>query len=66
MALFIHRVNKQDKEWAAQQLFKSIATKVQMMSGSSSDQVNFADLSGTMPKQDIVQLEGKIKILLSF
>ncbi|XP_050295909.1 probable E3 ubiquitin-protein ligase HERC1 isoform X2 [Anthonomus grandis grandis] len=53
-----NRVNKQDKEWAAQQLFKCIATKVQIMSGSSLEQVNFADLSGTMPKQEVVLLEG--------
>ncbi|KAL1506224.1 hypothetical protein ABEB36_005622 [Hypothenemus hampei] len=53
-----NRVNKQDKEWAAQQLFKCIATKVQIMSGSNLEQVNFADLSGAMPKQNVTILEG--------
>ncbi|XP_030752542.1 probable E3 ubiquitin-protein ligase HERC1 [Sitophilus oryzae] len=53
-----NRVAKQAKEWAAQQLFKSIATKVQMMSGSNLEQVNFADLSGSMPKQNISTLDG--------
>ncbi|CAG9773088.1 unnamed protein product [Ceutorhynchus assimilis] len=49
---------KKQKEWAAQQLFKCIATKIQMMSGSSLEQVNFADLSNTMPKQEISLVEG--------
>ncbi|XP_076258464.1 putative E3 ubiquitin-protein ligase HERC1 isoform X2 [Rhynchophorus ferrugineus] len=53
-----NRVVKQDKEWAAQQLFKSIATKVQIMSGTNLEQVNFADLSGSMPKQNIMTVEG--------
>ncbi|XP_045467504.1 probable E3 ubiquitin-protein ligase HERC1 isoform X2 [Harmonia axyridis] len=39
------RIDSTYKEWAAQKLFKSLATKVQMMSGPHLEQVNFADLS---------------------
>ncbi|XP_050515460.1 probable E3 ubiquitin-protein ligase HERC1 isoform X1 [Diabrotica virgifera virgifera] len=45
------------KLWAAQQLFKCLATKIQMMSGSNSNQVNYADLSGFMPNQTSVYME---------
>lgn len=37
------------KEWAVRQMYKSLATKVGM--GSAHDQINFADLSGTLPKR---------------
>ncbi|CAG9853588.1 unnamed protein product [Phyllotreta striolata] len=52
------KVDHVSKQWAAQQLFKSLATKIQMMPGPSVDQTNFADLSGFMPKQNAAYLEG--------
>ncbi|XP_044756783.1 probable E3 ubiquitin-protein ligase HERC1 [Coccinella septempunctata] len=39
------RIDSTYKEWAAQKLFKSLSTKIQMMSGPNLEQVNFADLS---------------------
>ncbi|CAH0559022.1 unnamed protein product [Brassicogethes aeneus] len=52
------RVDYKKKEWAAQQLFKCVATKIQMMAGVSVEQINYADLSGLMPKQNVTKLEG--------
>ncbi|XP_074033510.1 probable E3 ubiquitin-protein ligase HERC1 isoform X2 [Leptinotarsa decemlineata] len=53
-----NQVDPANKQWAAQQLFKSLATKVQMMSGLKSDQTNFADLSSCMPKPNVTHIEG--------
>ncbi|XP_018324237.1 probable E3 ubiquitin-protein ligase HERC1 isoform X2 [Agrilus planipennis] len=52
------QVAHQNKEWATEQLFKCIATKVQMFSHPNSDQVNFADLSDTLPHIQADSLEG--------
>ncbi|KAJ8960520.1 hypothetical protein NQ318_013805 [Aromia moschata] len=52
-----NRVEQGSKEWA-QQLYKSLATKIQMMTGLSLDQVNFADLSGFMPRQNATYVDG--------
>ncbi|XP_019763936.2 probable E3 ubiquitin-protein ligase HERC1 isoform X1 [Dendroctonus ponderosae] len=52
------RLSPREREWAAQQLFKCIATKIQIMSGSGLDELNFADLSRTMPERDVALLEG--------
>ncbi|KAJ8965419.1 hypothetical protein NQ314_004172 [Rhamnusium bicolor] len=56
--ILTNRVDQTNKEWAAQQLYKSLATKVQMMTGLSLDQLNFADLSGFMPKQNVTYVDG--------
>lgn len=39
------RIDSTYKEWAAQKLFKSLSTKIQMMSGPSSDQLNYVDFT---------------------
>ncbi|CAH1119370.1 unnamed protein product, partial [Phaedon cochleariae] len=53
-----NKVEQSSKQWAAQQLFKCLATKIQMMSSVTSDQVNFADLSCSMPKLKTTYLKG--------
>ncbi|XP_057655201.1 probable E3 ubiquitin-protein ligase HERC1 isoform X1 [Diorhabda carinulata] len=51
------KVDHNSKQWAAQQLFKCLATKIQMMCGPNSEQINYADLSSFMPKQPSICLE---------
>ncbi|KAK9884642.1 hypothetical protein WA026_007479 [Henosepilachna vigintioctopunctata] len=52
------RIESNYKEWAAQKLFKSIATKIQMMFGPNLEQINFADLSYFLPSRNITYLDG--------
>ncbi|KAL3277276.1 hypothetical protein HHI36_012626 [Cryptolaemus montrouzieri] len=52
------RVDSSYKEWVAQKLFKSLATKIQMMSGPNLEQINFADLSYFLPSRNITYLDG--------
>lgn len=52
------RVDRINKEWAAHQIYKSLATKVQIMTGLNLDQLNFADLSGTLPAQNLTYIDG--------
>ena len=41
------------KQWAAQQLYKCVATKVDTFSGPHSEHVNYADLSSTLSTKEI-------------
>lgn len=52
------RVSNANREWAAQQLFKCIATKFQIFSSSNSEQVNFADLSNSLGRYNCINLDG--------
>lgn len=51
-------VHHEDKEWAAQQLFKSIASKMQMLSCANSEHINYADLTSFLPKGKIEFVAG--------
>nr|XP_022910583.1 probable E3 ubiquitin-protein ligase HERC1 [Onthophagus taurus] len=50
------KVSQENRQWAAQQLFKCVATKIQM--NSSLDQINYADLSNCLPQKQLINLEG--------
>ncbi|XP_018567016.1 probable E3 ubiquitin-protein ligase HERC1 [Anoplophora glabripennis] len=52
------KVDQINKEWAAHQIYKSLATKIQIMAGVNLDQTNFADLSGTLPMQSLTYVDG--------
>lgn len=52
------KVDQVNKEWAAHQIYKSLATKVQIMTGLNLDQINFADLSSTLPTQSLTYIDG--------
>lgn len=47
-----------NREWATQQLFKCISSRIQMTNGPSFEQINFADLSNSLPACKLVSLEG--------
>ncbi|XP_060527187.1 probable E3 ubiquitin-protein ligase HERC1 [Cylas formicarius] len=51
-------VLKTGKEWAAQRLFKCIASRAEMMAADEPHRANLADLSGTMPTQTVLSIEG--------
>lgn len=51
-------VDQVNKEWAAHQLYTSLATKIQIMTGLNLNQTNFADLSGTIPAQNLTYIDG--------
>ncbi|KAG5885881.1 hypothetical protein JTB14_019144 [Gonioctena quinquepunctata] len=53
-----NKVNQTKKQWAAQQLYKSLATKLQMTTGLNVEQINFADLSSYLPKPNGTSIEG--------
>ncbi|KAK4883685.1 hypothetical protein RN001_007004 [Aquatica leii] len=52
------RVSPESKQWAAEQLFKCVATKIQILSSSTLDSVNLSDLSGNVDRKNVVYLEG--------
>ncbi|KAJ3666590.1 hypothetical protein Zmor_002027 [Zophobas morio] len=52
------RVDPENREWASEQLFKAIASKVQMLSGANSEPVNFADLTNLLPKANAEYFDG--------
>lgn len=56
--LLSNRVSNENREWAAEKLFKCIATRIQALSDSSVEQVNFADLSNTLPHREIIEVDG--------
>lgn len=47
-----------NREWATQQLFKCISSRIQMTNTPSFEQINFADLSNSLPACKMVSLEG--------
>nr|CAH7744976.1 unnamed protein product [Callosobruchus chinensis] len=60
LAAFIlsEKVDQNKKQWAAQRLYKSLATKIQTVTDLCPDQINLADLSGFMPKAKTMNLDG--------
>ncbi|XP_044259648.1 probable E3 ubiquitin-protein ligase HERC1 isoform X3 [Tribolium madens] len=52
------RVEQENREWASEQLFKTIANKIQILSGSTSEQTNFADLTNFLPKERMDYFDG--------
>nr|CAI5839110.1 unnamed protein product [Callosobruchus analis] len=59
LAAFIlsEKVEQSRKQWAAQRLYKSLATKIQTMTDICPDQINLADLSAFMPKAKTINLD---------
>ncbi|CAH1979985.1 unnamed protein product [Acanthoscelides obtectus] len=58
LAAFIlsEKVDHSTKQWAAQRLYKSLATKIQTMTDACPDQINLADISAFMPKAKRIHL----------
>ncbi|KAF5301595.1 hypothetical protein FQR65_LT08900 [Abscondita terminalis] len=52
------KVTPESKQWAAEQLFKCVATKIQILSGNALECVNLCDPSCNVDQKDVVCLEG--------
>ncbi|XP_031334464.1 probable E3 ubiquitin-protein ligase HERC1 isoform X1 [Photinus pyralis] len=46
------------RQWAAEQLFKCIATKIQILSVKTYEQVDLSDITSTNPEKNVTYLEG--------
>lgn len=55
--LLSSHIENGQREWAVQQLYRLIGTKVQLNGAASNEQVNLADLSQFLPKQNVSLLE---------
>lgn len=52
------RITQENRQWAAEQLFKCIATKIQMLSGNNIEQINLSDILSSIDQKDVIYLEG--------
>ncbi|KAK5649906.1 hypothetical protein RI129_000935 [Pyrocoelia pectoralis] len=48
----------ENRQWAAEQLFKCVATKIQILSGKTFEHIDLSDISATIPENNITYLEG--------
>lgn len=51
-------VHHKNRQWASQQLFRCVSTRTQMLIPPDPEQINFADLSNSLPPCKIKTLEG--------
>lgn len=56
--ILINCISNGDREWAAEQLFKCIATKFKMLGEASEGKTNFADLSNSIDQKTMAQQDG--------
>lgn len=53
-----NKVSHDNRQWAAQQLYKCVATKIQTFAAPNVEQVNHADLSNSLPQRKLLSLDG--------
>lgn len=53
-----NKVSHENRQWASQQLYKCVATKIQTFAPPHVEQINHADLSNSLPERKIINLEG--------
>lgn len=53
-----NKVSQENRQWASQQLYKCVATKIQTFAGPTAEQTNYADLSNSLVQKKITELEG--------
>ncbi|KAF5282986.1 hypothetical protein FQA39_LY04857 [Lamprigera yunnana] len=56
--LLSQKVSPENKQWAAEQLFKCIATKIQILSGNNLNHMNLSDISNGSGEKNIRTLQG--------
>ncbi|KRT81776.1 Regulator of chromosome condensation repeat containing protein, partial [Oryctes borbonicus] len=53
-----NKVSHENRQWAAQQLYKCVATRIQTFAIPNAEQVNHADLSSALPQRKLHNLDG--------